>query len=215
VFQNNPDRALEIATDRLKTNPADPLVLSSLYLVAESRSAQALPMLLTIARNSTNTKARKDAIFWISQSRADREALVDTLVGLLPTLGDEEAESVTFALGQIRNEKATNALATMARDKSKSQKIRDNALFWIGESRAPNRISLLQDIYKSSMDNSKTRQQVLFALSQTRDPQATSILGNVASTDPDIEVRKQAVFWLGQIRSPEARQALENLLQKR
>jgi HEAT repeat protein len=172
-------------------------------------------MLVTIAKNPNNAKARKDAIFWMSQSRADREMVVDTLVGLLPTLTDEEAESVSFALGQVRSEKAINALATIARDKGKSQKIRDSALFWIGESRVPNRSALLQDIYKSSMDNSKLRQQVTFALSQTRDPQATPILGNIASTDPDIEVRKQAVFWLGQIRSPEAGRALENLLQKK
>jgi tetratricopeptide (TPR) repeat protein len=216
VFQNNPERAIEIATDRLKNNPSDPLVLSSLYLVAESRSAQALPMLLTIVKNAkNNARARKDAIFWISQSRGDREMVVDTLVGLLPSLTDDEAESVSFALGQVRNERATNALATLARDRSKSQKIRDSALFWIGESRTPNRVSLLQDIYKSSMDNPKMRQQVTFALSQTRDPQATPVLGSIASTDPDIEVRKQAVFWLGQVRSPEAQRALENLLQKR
>lgn len=215
VFQNNPERAIEIATDRLKGNPADPLVLSSLNMVAQSRSAQALPMLLAIAKNATNAKARKDAIFWISQSRGDKDTIVDTLVGLLPSLGDEEAESAAFSLGQIRNEKATNALATMARDKSKSQKIRDNALFWIGQTRTTNRISILEDIYKNSMDSSKTRLQTLFALSQTRDAQAVPLLGNVASTDPDIEVRKQAVFWLGQIRSPEARQALENLLQKK
>jgi HEAT repeat protein len=65
------------------------------------------------------------------------------------------------------------------------------------------------------MDNSKMRERVTFALSQTRDPQATGILGNIASNDPDIEVRKQAVFWLGQIRSPEAGRALENLLQRK
>ena len=92
---------------------------------------------------------------------------------------------------------------------------RTDALFWIGQSRASNRIALLEDNNKSDMDSSKIRQQVMYALSQTRDPQAITILGNVASTDPDIEVRKQAVFWLGQNRSPEANQALEKLLQKK
>jgi HEAT repeat protein len=160
-------------------------------------------------------KVRKDAIFWISQSRAEKDTIVDTLVGLLPMLGDEEAESVTFSLGQIRSDKSMNALATIARDKNKAEKTRNNALFWIGQSRVPNRVSLLEDIYKSNMDSSRIRIQVLFSLSQTREPQVVPLLGSIASSDPDIEVRKQAVFWLGQVRGPEASKALENLLQRK
>jgi HEAT repeat protein len=215
VFRNNPERAIEIASERLKVDPADPVVLSSLNMVASSRSTQALPMLLAIARNSTNPKARRDAIFWLGQSRGDKDSIVDTLVGLIPSLAEDDAEAVAFTLGQIRTDKSLNALAMIARDKNKSEKTRNNALFWIGQSRAPNRVSLLEDIYKNSMDSSKTRQQVMYALSQTREPAAVTVLGNVASNDPDIEVRKQAVFWLGQSRSPDANKELERLLQKK
>jgi len=215
MFFNNADRAIEIATERLKANPVDPVVLSSLNAIASSRSAQAVPMLLAIVKNSTNSKARRDAIYWLGQSRGDKDAIVDTLVGLIPSVGEDDAEAVAFALSQIRSDKSINALAAIARDKNKSEKTRNNALFWIGQSRAANRVALLEDIYKSNMDASKIRLQVLFALGQTREPQAMTILGNVASSDPDIEVRKQAVFWLGQSRSPEANQALERLLQKK
>jgi HEAT repeat protein len=184
-------------------------------MIAQSRSVEALPVLLSIAKNAATAKARKDAIFWISESKANRDLVVDTLVGLLPAVGDEEAESLSFALGQVRNVKASQALAAIAQDKSKSQRVRDNALFWIGESRTPNRVSLLEDVYRNSMDNTKIRIQALFALSETRDAQAVPVLRSIASTDPDIDVRKQAVFWLGEIRTPEARQALESLLQRR
>jgi len=215
LFHNNVDHAIEIATERLKVNPADPVVLASLNLVASSRSAQAMSMLLGIVKSSSNAKARRDAIYWLGQSRGDRDAIVDTLTGLLPSLSDDDSEAVTFSLSQIRTEKSLNALATLARDKSKNEKVRNNAVFWIAQSRVPNRVGLLEDIYKNSMDNAKIRQQVMFALSQTREPQAVTIMGNVAQNDPDIEVRKQAVFWLGQSRSPEANQALEKLLQKK
>jgi HEAT repeat protein len=215
MFRNNMDRAIEIATERLKADPADPVVLSSLNAVASSRSAQATSMLLGIVKNSTNARARRDAIFWLGQSRGDNDNIVETLVGLFPSLGEDDSDVVTYALSRIRGDKSLNALAGIARDKGKSEKVRNNALFWIGQSRAPNRIGLLEDIYKNSMDNSKVRQQVLFALSQTREPQAVTVIGNVASSDPDIEVRKQAVYWLGQSRSPEANQALEKLLQKK
>jgi tetratricopeptide (TPR) repeat protein len=215
MFRNNGNRAIEIATERLKANPIDPVVLSSLNLIAASQSAQAMPMLLRIVKNSSNPKARRDAIFWLGQSRGDKDTVVDTLTGLLPTLADDDSEAVAYTLSQIRSDKSLNALAAMARDKNKSEKVRNNAVFWIGQSRVANRVGLLDDIYKNSMDNSKIRQQVLYALNQTREPQAVTMIGNIASTDPDIEVRKQAVFWLEHSKSPEANQALEKLLQRR
>jgi HEAT repeat protein len=214
-FRNNFDRALEIASERLKANPADPVVLSNLYLVAGSRSAQALPMLTGLIKNSPNPKARRDAIFWLGQWQGDKDTVVDTLVSLLPSLADADSAVVAQSLSQIPTERAFNALATIARDKTKTEKVRTNAVFWIGQARSASRIGLLSDIYKNSMDNSRIRQQVMFALSQTRQPQAVALIGNAASTDPDVEVRKQAVHWLGQIRSPEASQALEKLLQRK
>jgi hypothetical protein len=215
LFNVNFDHAFEIAIERLKANPADPVVLSSLNVVATSHSAQAVPMLLDIAKNSTNSKARRDAIYWLGQSRGDKDVIVDTLVGLIPTLSPDDSEAVTFTLSQIHTDKSVNALAVIARDKNKNEKIRNNAIFWIAESHAPNRVPLLEEIYKNNADSSKVRSQVIFALSQTREPQAVTILGNIASSDADFEVRKQAVFWLGQIRSPEANQALERLLQRK
>jgi HEAT repeat protein len=197
----------------LKANPADPVVLSSLNLVADSRSPQAASMLLTIVKSSPNAKARKDAIFWLGRSRgATGDSTVDTLVSLFPTLSDDDAEAVIYSLSQIRSDKAMNAMVTIARDKSKSEKVRSNAAYWVGQSRGPNRVGLLQDIYKNSMDNAKVRQQITYALSQTRDAQAVSVMSNIAESDPDLEVRKNAVYWLGNIRSPEAGQALERLL---
>jgi tetratricopeptide (TPR) repeat protein len=215
MFRVNFNRALEIAAARLRDNPADPVVLSSLHVVATSRSEQAVPMLLDIAKNSTNPKARRDAIYWLGQSRGDKDAIVDTLAGLVPTMSEDDSEAVTFALSQIRSDKAANALASIARDKNKNEKIRNNAVFWIAESRAPNRVVLLEDVYKNNMDSSKVRSQVTFALSQTRDPRAATALGNIAAGDSDMEVRKQAVYWLGQMRNPEANQALERLLQRK
>lgn len=211
MFRSDVNRAIEIAVSRLKADMADPVVLSTLDAVAQSASMQALPFLLDIAKNSPNMKARKDAIFWISQSRGNKDAAVDALTGLSNST-DDESDSVTFALGQIHTDKAFNTLAGIARDKSKPEKLRTSALFWIGQSRVPNRVALLEDIYKNGGDSVKVRGQVLFALSQTRDPQAVSLLANIAASDPDPTLRKQAVMWLGQTKSPEASKALEDIL---
>jgi tetratricopeptide (TPR) repeat protein len=215
IFRSNFDRALEIASERLKANPADPVVLSSLNVVASSSSAQATSMLVGLVKNSPNPKARRDAIFWLGLSRGDKDMVVDTLLGLLPSLSDDDSDAIAYSLSQIGTDKAFNALAGIARDKSKSERVRNNALFWIVQSRAGNRVSLLEDIYKNSMDNAKIRQQVMFALNQTHEPQAVPVMANAAMNDPEIEVRKQAVFWLERSPSPEARQALERLLQRK
>lgn len=215
LFENNADRAIDIATDRLNNDPVDPVVLSNLYMVAGSRSEKALPMLTTIAKSSANMTARKDAIFWISRSRAEKDAVVDVLLGVLPSADDEEAEAVAFALSQVNNDKSMTALGNIARDKDKSEKARENAIFWISQSKVPNRTSILENIYKDSSENAKVRRQITFALSRTKDPQAVTVLGNIAANDPDIEVRKQAAFFLGQIKTPEALQQLENLLRKK
>jgi HEAT repeat protein len=172
-------------------------------------------MLLGIVRNSTSEKARRDAIFWLGQHKGDDDTMVDTLVGLMPTLNDSDSEAVAYTLSRMRSDKSLNALVEIARDRNRSEKTRGNAVFWIGQSRAPKRVELLDDVYKNSMDNSKIRQQVLFALNQTRAPQAVTIISNIATSDPDIEVRRQAIFWLGQSKSQEASQTLENLLRRR
>ena len=216
VFRNNAERGIEIAAERLKNDPADPVVLSNLHMVASSLSSQALPMLVSIVRSSTNLKARKDAIFWMGQSKAEnRDAAVDTIAGLVPSLTEEEAETAAFTLGQMRTEKALNALAGIARDTNRSEKVRSSAVSWIGESRLPNRVRLLEDVYKSTMDNRKVRLQLLFALGRMRDLQVAGILGNIAASDPELEVKQQAVFWLGQMRNAEANQELEKLLRKK
>jgi tetratricopeptide (TPR) repeat protein len=215
VFRNNGDRGIEIATERLKANPADPVVLASLNLVAANASIQATSMLMTIVKSSPNLKARRDAIFWLSRAKGDGDAAVDTLTGLLPMLTDEDSEAVIYSLGQIHTDKASNAIAAVARDKNRSEALRNEAVYRIGQSHTTNRIGVLEDIYRNSMDNSRIRQQVIFVLNQTRQPQAMTIIGSAASNDPDFEVRRQAVYWLGQNKTPEATQAVEKLLQRK
>jgi hypothetical protein len=93
--------------------------------------------------------------------------------------------------------------------------VRNNALFSIGQSGAPNRVSILEGVYRNSMDNTRIRQQVLVVLNQTREPHAVTLIGNIASTDPDMEVRRQAVHWLRHSNTAEAQKTLDVLYRRR
>jgi HEAT repeat protein len=216
LFESDPDRAIEIAADRLKAEPTDQVVLGNLYMVANSKSMKALPLLVTLAKTSPDSRTRRDAVSWISRSRGEKDALADILISLVPSMTtDEDSSGITYALSQVNTPKTIDALAGIARDKSKSDRVRNDALNWIAESRVTNRLTLLEDIYKSNMDNPRTRRQIIPYIGRSKDPQAVTILGSIAISDPDMNVKRDAVTYLGQIKTPEAMKALEALLTKK
>jgi tetratricopeptide (TPR) repeat protein len=215
LFENNPDRALEISTDRLRSDPSDVVVLSSLNMVASSRSDKAMPLLITLAK-SPDSKTRRDAIGWIGRSRGEKDAIADILVSLVPAMtGEEDSSAIAYALAQVNTPKAYDALASMARDKSKPERLRLSAVQSIGDAKLTNRVTLLEDIYKASSDNTRIRRTVAGALTHGKEPQVVTVLSNIATSDPDTNVKITAVNYLGQIKSPEALKALEVLLQKK
>jgi HEAT repeat protein len=215
LFENNPDRALEISTDRLRSDPSDVVVLSSLNMVASSRSDKAMPLLITLAK-SPDSKTRRDAIGWIGRSRGEKDAIADILISLVPAMtGEEDSSAIAYALAQVNTPKAYDALASMARDKNKPERLRLSAVQSIGDAKLTNRVTLLEDIYKASSDNPRIRRTVAGALTHGKEPQVVTALSNIATSDPDTNVKITAVNYLGQIKSPEALKALEMLLQKK
>jgi tetratricopeptide (TPR) repeat protein len=215
LFENNPDRAIEISTDRLRTDPSDIVVLSSLHMVAQSRSDKAMPLLVTLAR-SPDSKTRRDAVGWIGRARGEKDAITDILVSLVPAMtGEEDSSAIAYALAQVNTPKAYDALASMARDMNKPERLRQSAVQSIGDAKLTNRVTLLEDIYKASSDNVRVRRTVAAALTHGKEPQVVTVLSNIATSDPDTNVKITAVNYLGQIKSPEALKALEMLLQKK
>jgi hypothetical protein len=148
IFVSDVNRAIGIATERLKSNMADPVVVSSLSMVAASASPQAFPILLEVAKSSPSLKARKDAIFWMTQTRTDKDAIVDALTGLVSANGDDLDAVVMFALSQISTEKSVSALASIAQDKTKPDLVRQNAIHWLRNMRIPAATQALQNLGK-------------------------------------------------------------------
>lgn len=217
LFESNPDRATEIASERLKNDPNDELVLSSLNLFANSKSDKAFAMLVSIAKTSPDPKGRRDAVYWISRSRSDnKDAITDLLIGLVPSMtSDEDSNAVLYALSQVNTPKAYDALAGMARDKNRPENVRLAAIQRLGETRLPNRVNLLDDIYKSSSDDVRVRRQVVSVLGRGKEPEVVNILAGIAANDSDFTVRTAAVNSIGQIKTPEAQKALEDFLLKK
>lgn len=218
LFRNDPDRALEVAADRLEANPSDPVVMANFHMIAREDSDASLEMLANLAKNSPDDRVRKEAIFWISRWDGDEDRVVEVLLDILPTIDDDEtASSVAFSLSRVDSESAVQALLTIANDAVRNVELRKNAIFYIGRTDAGNQVDALRQIYSNASDSEEIRKQVAFALSRLDEDDeggagAIALMGEIARNDPSIEVKKQAVFWLGRMDSPEALQILEDLL---
>jgi hypothetical protein len=178
MIRSDIPRAVQIASERLRANMADPVVISTMSTLAISAVPQGLPILVEIAKNSPDIKARKDAVFWLSRAPANKDLIVDTLVSLLPTLGDDNCDAVTYGLGQIRTEKSFNALAGLVTDKTRSEKLHQQALLVLGQAHDPRTVPLLENIATGDSDI-RLRSEAVRWLGQIRGPEATSVLENL------------------------------------
>ncbi|HEY2383847.1 MAG TPA: outer membrane protein assembly factor BamD [Terriglobia bacterium] len=152
MFRSDVTDALQITNDRLKTNMADPVALSVLGMIATTAAPQGLPILVDVAKNSPSMRARKDAIYWMSQGPGDKDMTIDTLMGLLPAASEDTTDAVTFSLAQIRTEKAYNALAGIVLDKTRSESLRKLALVRLGQNHDLRAKDALENITTSDTD---------------------------------------------------------------
>jgi HEAT repeat protein len=103
-------------------------------------------------------------------------------------------------------------LVDLARDKSLSIEARKNALFWAGQNGAD--LRQLVALYDEMKGETEIQNQLIFVFSQRRDREAVDKLMDIASSDPDRDLRKQAIFWLGQSRDPRVQKFLLDLINR-
>jgi HEAT repeat protein len=210
---NNPDRGIEVASDRLKADPSDPVVLANLSAIATSPSSKGLPLLISIAKSSPSMKARRDATFWLARSRADKDVLVGTLLEILSGTGDPETENAAAsALAEINTPRAMAALTDIARDRNRSTGTRRSALNALARFNLPNGLSTYEELYRNASDSVEMRRTLVNLIGRSTETRTVTVLANIAKTDSDVTVRRIAVQFLGNRKEPEALRALEDLL---
>ena len=213
LLMNNPDRGIEVASDRLKADPSDPVVLANLSAIATSPSSKGLPLLISIAKSSPSMKARRDATFWLARSRADKDVLVGTLLEILSGTGDPETENAAAsALAEINTPRAMAALTDIARDRNRSTGTRRSALNALARFNLPNGLSTYEELYRNASDSVEMRRTLVNLIGRSTETRTVTVLANIAKTDSDVTVRRIAVQFLGNRKEPEAQRALEDLL---
>jgi HEAT repeats len=99
----------------------------------------------------------------------------------------------------------------IARDNSKPNETRKNAVFWLGQA-AGNATGSLDSLVTDNTVDREVRESAIFALSQRPRDGGVPILINVAKNNHDPELRRKAMFWLGQSGDPRAIELFEAIL---
>jgi HEAT repeat protein len=210
LSQVNSEKSLVAIEEILRTSSDPKLIEQAVFAVSQHRNPRSAQILRDIAgRGNAPHEARKNAIFWLGQSRAaDVGTFMRSLYGSVNNA--ELKEAVLFALSQNRDGRNADFLFEIALNEREPIEMRKSALFWAGQQRALP-LDRLGDLYRSMPDR-ELRESIIFAISQRREPEAVERLIDIARTERDVELRKTVIFWLGQSKDPRAVRFLGELI---
>ncbi len=103
-------------------------------------------------------------------------------------------------------------LIDIARDGSRPEDVREQAVFWVGQQAADAAIDGRDDLIAGEDDDIEVRKAAVFAISQRSRQEAVPVLMEVAETSRFVKVRRSAVFWLGQTGDSRALDFFERIL---
>ena len=161
------------------------------------------------AAASQPSKVRRQAIFWIGQSRGD--AGFRKLRAMLDREDDTRVRrSIIQAMSRSKSAEATPALIAIAKNDPDAA-ARGEALFWLAQTAGRDVAGEISDAAKNDPD-AKVQERAVMALSQLPKDQGVPLLIDLARTHENPRVRKRAMFWLGQSKDPRAVKFFEEIL---
>lgn len=196
LFDNNPERAMQYASEMLKSSATTPQMKEAVVsLVGSHGGKEALPVLLQIARTDPDPKLRRTAIHRLGEEGG--ESVVDDLRAIYQSDRDEGIkQQILHALSEMEGAKARGVLLEVARNQSENASLRAAAIHWLGE-RDESAFADLAQVYDADR-NQQIRMQVLHAFSEMDDARAAQKLAQVARSDADAQLRASAIHWLGE-----------------
>jgi HEAT repeats len=172
-----------------------------LAAIAYHATASATQLLAARAAPAQRNEARKQALFWLGQTRGAAGADVVEHYATTDASPALRAHAV-FALSQSDAGNAYEHIRTIASN-DPSEQVRSQALFWMaqmGDARAEADITTA--LHAEAAES--VREQAVFALSQLEDERADAALIAVIRGNYPRAIKKKALFWLGQSGSPQA-----------
>jgi hypothetical protein len=181
--------------------------VAAIALHADLAADQALEEL---AAPNQSEKLRRQAIFWLGNSRGRRGfEVVSRMVREDPS--DTIREHAVFALTESKEPEALSTVVAVAHNDS-SARVRGQALFWLAQKAGQKMAeSSIRDAIANDPETD-VKKRAVFALTQMPNGEGVPLLIQVARSNSNPEVRKQAVFWLGQSKDTRALSFIEDVL---
>lgn len=183
---------------------------SDLYAaLALHAGERARAVLYHSARADPQIDQRKDALFWLGQTRAKAAAPL-----ILELMGDSDAELREHAAFVVAVSDVPGNIGGLIKQGrgDASAEVRGQAWFWLAQTADLRAEVAITDALAVERDP-EVRDHMIFALSQLPDERASAALIELLSDrQADRGTREQALFWLGQSDSEIAQNYLERLL---
>ena len=110
------------------------------------RDPSAGAALLDLARNSTDTRVRQRALFWVAR-RAESQAIPAITEAIDRDPDAEVKRQAVFALSQLPRDEGVPLLITLARSNNNAV-VRKEAMFWLGQSKDPRALKFFEEILR-------------------------------------------------------------------
>ena len=208
LFQADQDRAIEIVTTALRTNPTpcQGFQAAAVSMLGSQRNPRVVPILLDIARSNPDQKLRLTAIKRLGEHHS--EPVTDELIKLYDADRTKEVRAqVLRALVESRTARGSAKVLEIARTGDELA-IRQVAIRYVGELKDAASLDELIRIYDTDKTN-EIRYQIIRALSERDDARARAKLMEIARQGETPELRIEAIRRLGD----RGRVALDDLLQ--
>ena len=195
LMQSNPERALPYIGEMLKNDSKASKGLKevAVRLLGQYRGPNSTTLLLDLARNQTDPRLRRSAIYSLSNVEDDK--VFDLLLDLATKSEDPEiAKTALRALANHRSQKAKDSIGSLALN-AKSLLIRRDAMYFLGERKDDASIERLISIYDNDADP-EIKKHAIYALSRSGNPKARQKLMEVARSNGSEDARAQAIQWL-------------------
>jgi hypothetical protein len=183
---------------------------SDLYsAIALHAGEQAGSVLFDAARAAPQLDDRKDALFWLGQTRAGEAAPL-----ILQLMNDSDVRLREHVAFVVANSAVPGNIDALIRQGSQdvSTKVRGQAWFWLAQTADQRTEAAIGNALENERDR-QVREQMIFALSQLPDERASAaLIALVNDRGGDRATREQALFWLGQSDSDSAQSYLEAVL---
>lgn len=200
LMQMSSDNAVPILKRVLERRDKCSEVLrrKAVFLVSQKNTDEVVDILLSTAKTDPDSETRKQAVFWLSQTRSERAVEVLEQILLRDQRDDELQEQALFAISQQRSERSQRILRDYVRRRDIPSSARENAIFWLGQRRDAESQQFLRDLFPT-LETDELREKVLFSVGQGRSREGSRWLLDRAK-DPalDAGLRKSALFWAGQ-----------------